>query len=222
MLNLNVRPVHLEAVFVQLKQSKLNDDKAQGVESSCLHVGKATNGGLLLRHKAVFKAISPCSWHRKSPGVFQVILDYSTVRHQVMQPMVRVFHLCIEDSAQLTIACWTDVAVQTSQGAGSIVSGSVGNAQCSFLHAHQVLGELYCEREVPDLTCMFQNGADDGFVDSDQVCRTHTTLLQLTQHKYPLVSLANNVYNVSVPLQTFKISTIDYLSSCYVAPSGGI
>ena len=54
---------------------------------------------------------------------------------------------------------------------------------------------------MPDLTCVFQNGADEGFVDSDQFCRTHTTLLQLTHHEYPLVSLANNVCYVGVPLQ---------------------
>ena len=56
--------------------------------------------------------------------------------------------------------------------------------------------------ECRDLTCiLIQNGADGGFVDSDQVRHTHTTHLQLTQHECPLVSLANNVYNVNVPLQ---------------------
>ena len=127
-------------------------------------------------------------------------MDDSTVRDQVMQPMVSVFHLCIKDSAQLRSPvrqAWQSRPRKVL----AVVPRPVDYAQCSFLHALQVFGELHGERGVPDLTCIFQNGADDGFVDSDQFCRTHTTLLQLTHHEYPLVSLANNVCYVGVPLQ---------------------
>ena len=66
------------------------------------------------------------------------------------------------------------------------------------MRSAQVFSELHCERGVPDLTCIFQNWADDEFVGRDQVCRTHTTLYQLTQHEYPLVSPANNMLSMSM------------------------
>ena len=127
-------------------------------------------------------------------------MDDSTVRDQAMQPMVRVFHLCIEDSAQLRSPvrqAWQSRPRKVL----AVVPGPIDYAQCSFLHGLQVFGELHCECGVLDLTCIFQNGADNGFVDSHQFCHTHTTLLQLTHHEYPLVSLANNVCYVDVPLQ---------------------
>ena len=93
-------------------------------------------------------------------------MDNSTVRDQVMQPMVRVFHLCIEDSAQLRSPVG-QVWQSRPHKVLAVVPGPIDYAQCLFLHALQVFGEFHCECGVPDLTCIFQNGADDGFVDSD-------------------------------------------------------
>ena len=118
-----------------------------------------------------------------------------------MQPMVKVLHLSLyRRLCTALIVCQTGMAVQTSQGAGS---SPRAHRQCAVLICARAPGHwwasLWLQSARPDID--IPNEVDHGFVDSHQVCCTHTTLLQLTQHEYLLVSLANNVYNVNIPLQ---------------------